>query len=119
MSASPERLKVFVADTILTMNRSMPKATAVATRDGKIVEVGTLETLKPWLERNPHTIDRRFEDNVLVPGLIDPHLHPAMAAVILPMEFVTAMEWRLPWGTISPTTDPAAFDQRVLSLIHI
>ena len=113
MSASPELLKVFVADTILTMNRSLPEARAVATRDGKIVEVGTLETLKPWLERNPHTIDRRFENNVLVPGLIDPHLHPAMAAVILPMEFVTAMEWRFPWGTISPTTDPAAFDQRV------
>ena len=75
-----------------------------------------LESLAPWLNRYEHTIDRRFEDKVLVPGLIDPHLHPAMAAVILPMKFVTAMEWRFPWGTISPTTDAQSFDARVADL---
>jgi len=111
-----DSLTVFVAKAIITMNASLPGATAVAVRDGKIVEVGSLETLKPWLSRHKHKIDRQFEKSVLVPGLIDPHLHPAMAAVILPMKFVTAMEWRFPWGTVHPTTDAQGFDARIAEL---
>ena len=114
MSTPP--LKVYTARSIITMNPSLPRATAVATRGDRIVEVGSLESLAPWLSRYPHEIDRQFEDAVLVPGLIDPHLHPAMAAVILPMTFVTAMEWRFPWGTVSPTTTADAFDARTQEL---
>ena len=48
-------------------------------------------------------MDRTFERHVLMPGFVDPHLHPPMAAVLLPLHFITAMEWRLPWGTVAPT----------------
>jgi len=95
-------MKVFVARNIRTMEPSRPEATAVAVRDGRIVEVGTLETLKPWLETHPHTIDRTFERHVLMPGFIDPHLHPSMAAYLLQCEFITAMEWQLPHKTVEP-----------------
>ena len=37
------------------------------------------------------------------PGFIDPHLHPVMAAVLLPMQFITALEWDLPWGSTAAT----------------
>ena len=114
--APPGLIRVFTARTVITMNRSQPRATAVATRDGHIIEVGSLESLRPWLDNNPYVIDSQFEANIIVPGLIDPHLHPAMAAVILPMEFVTAMEWRFPWGTVSPTTTAEGFDTRVREL---
>jgi len=77
------------------MNASLPRASAIAVRDGHIVEVGSIDSMQPWLSKHDHEIDTRFEDNIIVPGLIDPHLHPAMAAVLLPMEFVTAMEWQL------------------------
>ncbi len=43
------KLTVFVAKEIITMNASMPSATAVAVRDDRIVEVGTLDSLQPWL----------------------------------------------------------------------
>lgn len=93
---------VYVARKIRTMEPSLPEATAVAVRDGQIVEVGSLETLKPWLDAHPHRIDRMFEKHVLTPGFIDPHLHPAMAAYLLQCEFITAMEWQLPHKTVSP-----------------
>jgi predicted amidohydrolase YtcJ len=51
---------------------------------GQILEVGTLDSLKPWLDRHPHKIEDRFADKVLLPDFIDPHLHPSMAAVICP-----------------------------------
>ena len=103
------RITVFTARRIVTMNVSNPSATAVAVRDGRILEVGTLETLAPWLDQHPHTIDERFADQVLLPGLIDPHLHPSMAAILLPMKFVTAMEWQLPRGTVKPVTTHEGF----------
>jgi predicted amidohydrolase YtcJ len=112
----PAELTVFPARSIITMNRSWPRAEAVAVRNGRIVEVGTLESLRPWLDAHPHHLDDRFADCVLTPGFIDPHLHPTMAAVLLPMEFVTAMEWKLPWGTVRPTTTAEGFLDRLRAL---
>ena len=89
-------ITVYTARRIHTMNPSMPRADAGAVRAGRIVEAGTLETLSPWLDAHPHVVDRTFERHVLMPGFIDPHLHPPMAAVLLPLHFITAMEWRLP-----------------------
>ena len=107
------KITVFTARRIHTMNPSMPRANAVAVRGGRIVEAGTLETLSPWLDAHPHVVDRRFERHVLLPGFIDPHLHPSMAAVLLPLHFITAMEWRLPWGTVAPTRGAEAYLARL------
>ena len=106
-------ITVYTARRIHTMNPSMPRADAVAVRDGRIVEAGTLETLSPWLDAHPHVVDRTFERHVLMPGFIDPHLHPPMAAVLLPLHFITAMEWRLPWGTVPPTRGADAYLARL------
>ncbi|MDP6566163.1 MAG: amidohydrolase [Alphaproteobacteria bacterium] len=109
-------LTVFTARAIRTMNPSLPLATAVAVRGDRIVEVGSLETLRPWLEAHPYRIDGRFADLVLMPGFIDPHLHPSMAALLLPMHFVTAMEWRLPWQSVAPVRGHNAFLDRLKDL---
>jgi predicted amidohydrolase YtcJ len=93
---------VFTARQIHTMNPSFPEATAVAVRDGRIIEVGSLEHMQPWLSKCSYSVDDRFADNVLMPGFIDPHLHPSMAAILLPMEFITAMQWNLPWADSQP-----------------
>ena len=93
------KITVYPAKRIHTMEPAWPEADAVAVRDGRIIEVGSLARMSPWLTAHDHEIDERFADLILLPGFIDPHLHPAMAAILLPMEFVTAMEWRLPWTT--------------------
>ena len=106
-------ITVFPAKSIITMNASMPSAEAVAVRDGKIIETGTLESLQPWLNKHDHEIDEQFKNSFIVPGLIDPHLHPSMAAVLLPTYFITAMEWKMPWGTTPATRSPTEYDERL------
>ncbi len=106
-------ITVFLAKSIITMNASMPRAEAVAVRDGRIIEVGTLESLQPWLSKYDHKIDEQFKNSFIVPGLIDPHLHPSMAAVLLPTYFITAMEWKMPWGTTPATRSAAEYDERL------
>lgn len=98
------------------MNPSNPVATAVAVRDGCILEASSLERLAPWLRDGDYRIDDTFAESVLFPGFIDPHLHPSMAAVLLPMEFVTAFEWRLPWADLPTVTTPEGFTARLHEL---
>jgi predicted amidohydrolase YtcJ len=96
-------ITIFTAKKIHTMSMSAPEAEAVAVRDGMILEAGTLESLKPWMDSGSVTIDDRFADKILFPGFIDPHLHPALGAVLLPSFFLTAMEWNLPGRTVPAT----------------
>ena len=111
-----DQIVVYPARDIITMNPSFPRASAVAVHGRRIAEVGTMASMAPWLDVHPHRVDDRFADAVLTPGFIDPHLHPGMAAVLLPMEFVTAMEWKLPWGRVTPTLTADAFDDRMRQL---
>jgi len=110
-------LTLFTAKSVITMNPSAPRVEAVLVRDGRILEAGPIGKMQPWLDAFPHTVDDRFQDKVICPGFIDPHLHPTMAAVLLPMEFITAMRWKLPWGTVEPTTTTQAFTDR-MQVLH-
>ncbi|MFT5562656.1 MAG: putative amidohydrolase YtcJ [Litorivivens sp.] len=106
-------IEVFTAKHIITMNDAWPSATAVAVRDGIILEVGSLESLAPWFKHDEHIINESFAEHILMPGLIDPHLHPMMAAVLLPMQFITALEWKFPWETVPATTSPADYRRKL------
>ena len=100
------------------MSRSQPYGTAVAVRGGQILEVGSLESLQPWLKRFPHDIDDRFADKTILPGFIDPHLHPSLGAVLLPSAFVTAFPWDKPEGKVQPTRGRDAYLTEVKNLFE-
>ena len=63
---------IYSARKIITMNPMQPEASHVAVRDGRILGVGTLAELAAW---GAHTLDERFADKVLMPGLIEGHCH--------------------------------------------
>ena len=65
-------ITIYPARIIHTMNPARPRATHVAVRDGRILGAGTLDELTGWGE---HTIDERFADKVLMPGLVEGHSH--------------------------------------------
>ena len=109
-------ITVFLARTVRTMEPSLPVAEAVAVQDGRIVEVGTLETMRPWLEFRNHEVDDTFKDLCIMPGFVDPHLHPSMAAILLPMHFTTAVGWDLPSEDIGPVTGEEQFRTRLVDL---
>lgn len=79
---------VFVAKQIVTMDPGRPTGTAVAVKDGRILSVGTLQSMKPWLDRFDHEIDQTFADKVLLPGLIDPHTHFRWSGALAELQYV-------------------------------
>ena len=57
--AKPTMITVYLAKKIVTMDPALPEAKAVAVSDGKIISVGSLADLKPWLDQYPHQINRQ------------------------------------------------------------
>jgi predicted amidohydrolase YtcJ len=81
-------ITVFVARRIITMDPGRPTASAIAVRDGRILSLGTIESMQPWLRRYSHTIDETFADLVLLPGFIDPHTHLSQSGAYMFLNYV-------------------------------
>ena len=94
-----EAVTIYPAKQLLTMNTAMPSAEAIAVAGNKIVGVGSLAALSGALKERKVTVDKRFADKVLVPGFIEQHVHPLLAALTLTSDVVSIEEWRLPHKT--------------------
>ena len=99
---TPKNITVFVAKKIVTMDPSLPTATAVAVSDGKILSVGSLADLKPWTDRYPTKIDRQFADKVLYPGFVEAHGHPLLGGLTQTSLPLTYQPLPNPWGPAFP-----------------
>ncbi|WP_262695748.1 amidohydrolase [Kordiimonas aquimaris] len=107
--AANEPLTIYTAKSVITMNPSQPRATAVAVTEGRIVAVGSLETLQSWMDARSHIIDNRFADKIIMPGLIDNHLHPFLAAIVLNTEWITPQPWNLLGRETAPVRTEGAY----------
>jgi predicted amidohydrolase YtcJ len=114
--APDDALRVFVARRIHTLEPDPPLANAVAVASGRIVAVGTLDAVRGALGDRSFLLDETFRDHVLVPGFVDPHIHPTLAATILPIEIVSAMAWTTPRGRTRAVRGREAFLARLREL---
>jgi adenine deaminase len=74
---------VFVADQLITMAQGNREANAVAVRNGMIIDVDSTAHLLEKFKENPNlVVDRQFADKTITPGLIDPHLHLWLFAML-------------------------------------
>jgi len=103
VTPTEEPVTVFIAKKIVTMDPTQPSATAVAVRGREILSVGSLADLQPWLKAHPHKIDTQFKDKVLMPGMIDPHMHPLLGAIAFQTSWITPEPWNI-MGQKTPAT---------------
>ncbi len=97
MASTPTTpITVFKARKILTINPRQPTATHVAVRDGKVLAVGGLDRMKAW---GDFTLDERFADKVLMPGLVEGHSH-LMAGGLWQFPFTGFHARTAPDGTV-------------------
>jgi len=109
MNQRIDNIVVYRAREIITMEPSLPTATAVAVHQGRILSVGSFDDIRPWLQGRSYTINDDFYDSVIVPGFIDTHVHPLPGALICNAAFLTPFSWKLPWQNVAALTTPDAY----------
>ena len=108
---------VYTAKLIRTMEPALPEATAVAVEDGKVLAVGSLDSLSPLIAARGARIDRQFEGKVMTPGFIDPHVHPTLPAVLTQFPFLAPDDWYLPTGDFPGATTPEGYRSALQNLV--
>lgn len=105
---------IFPAKTILTSNPEIPTAQAVAVKGDMIVGVGTGQELS--VKFNGASIDDTFAEQTIVPGLIDPHVHMILGAMMYAKPFAPPWDIETPAGTVKGLPDRASFLARIAEI---
>ncbi len=98
-AAQPGNAIIYSAKEIITMDPNQPQAEAVAVEDGRILGVGSRQDMLTLVGDNA-ALNDTFADKVIVPGLIDQHLHPLLSALTLTSEIISMEDWVLPDKTV-------------------
>lgn len=112
-AAKPDMVTVYVAKKIITMDDQKPQAAAVAISGNLIVAVGSLDEVKQSLKGQEYNIDSRFTDKIIMPGLIDPHLHLWLLTLVAPAVFITPDDWDMPWAKIKGVMGREAYLEKL------
>jgi len=85
---------IYPAQSVVTVDPSNPAAEAIALRDGKIIGVNSLAALQKQFPKAP--MDSRYGQSIILPGLIDPHIHMTLGAMMY------GLDWVPPWDMVHP-----------------
>jgi len=114
VTASGEGVVIYPAKTIVTMEAAAPNAEAVAVFEGRIVAVGALDGL--LAELPGAAVDDTFEDKVIVPGLIDPHVHMGLSSLQYAIPLTPPWSMATPDGMLRGLPTREAFFQRLTEI---
>ena len=114
---SRHEIVLFPAREVVTLDPLHPRVEAVAIAGDSILATGGLEELKAAFRERSFTLDRRFENRVLVPGFINQHEHAWLAAIVMIADIISIEDWVLPDRTIPRAVDGADYRRRLADLV--
>ena len=86
---------IYYGGDIVTMASDTAQyAQAVAVLNGEILFVGSKEQALQHQSDGTAMVD--LKGKTMMPGFIEPHLHPSIAAIMLPNEIIAPYDWVLP-----------------------
>ncbi|MGA1074075.1 MAG: amidohydrolase [Ilumatobacteraceae bacterium] len=110
---APSEIVVYRARSVHTMDPDASVADAVAVRADRVIAVGRLDEVLEAVTDGPVRTDDTFADAVLLPGLIDQHLHPLLGATTLATEVIATEDWVLPGRVLPAASSPGEYDERL------
>lgn len=113
IAETPAATKVYVARDIITMDPVQPRAQAFAVRNGRFVAVGSRADVTAAAGPEAE-LDETFAGKVVVPGFIEPHVHPILAALTLGTQVIAIEDWDTPTGRSPAVRDAEGYRERLL-----
>lgn len=80
---------------------------AVAIKADEIIQIGTLKELENIVNDSTQWID--LGENTMLPGFIEPHLHPLLATILIQTEIIAFNDWNLPHGHFAGVRDEEGY----------
>lgn len=114
MAADEDLVTVFLGRKIITMDSDNPVAEAIAVLRNRIVAVGSVSDVLAQIGDAPYVTNEDFSEAVILPGLIDQHLHPFLASTTLTTEVIAPEAWVLPRRVFAAAETSAQYDERLL-----
>ena len=110
-SYSSNDITIYHAKEIVTLDEKVASANAVSVKSDRIMAIGSLDDL---IERNPDaSIDHQFQNDVIVPGFIEHHIHPFLSAITMNAEIISIEGWDLPNNQSIAYRDRDSYMQRL------
>ena len=110
-SYSSDDITIYHAKEIVTLDEKVASANAVSVKSDRIMAIGSLDDL---IERNPDaSINRQFQNDVIVPGFIEHHIHPFLSAITMNAEIISIEGWDLPNNQSIAYRDRDSYMQRL------
>ena len=110
-SYSSNDITIYHAKEIVTLDEKVASANAVSVKSDRIMAIGSLDNL---IERNPDaSINRQFQNDVIVPGFIEHHIHPFLSAITMNAEIISIEGWDLPNNQSIAYRDRDSYMQRL------
>ena len=108
---SSEGITIYHAKEIVTLDEKVASANAVSVKSDRVMAIGSLDDL---IERNPDaSINRQFQNDVIVPGFIEHHIHPFLSAITMNAEIISIEGWDLPNNQSIAYRDRDSYMQRL------
>ena len=115
--ASDSPITIYSAADIITMSDAIDQANAVAVQDGKILAVGEKQAILARYQNTDgfsHNTD--YAEMTLTPGLVEPHAHIWLFALVANTHLITPADWSLPWGDVKGVIGQEAYLERLKAL---
>ena len=110
-SYSSYDITIYHAKEIVTLDEKVASANAVSVKSDRVMAIGSLDDL---IERNPDaSINRQFQNDVIVPGFIEHHIHPFLSAITMNAEIISIEGWDLPNNQSIAYRDRDSYMQRL------
>ncbi|BFM15771.1 amidohydrolase [Maricurvus nonylphenolicus] len=112
-----DQITVYTAKTIVTLDQDSREVQAIAIQNDRIIAIGDLDSVKANLGDKPFVQDDQFANKVLIPGLINQHEHPALAALTMATHIIAIEDWEIGDRFYPRAIDADDYQQKLKALV--
>ncbi|WP_338590158.1 amidohydrolase [Shewanella khirikhana] len=108
---------VYTAKEFITMNPKAPRAEAIAVQDGRILAIGSKADVGKVAGSNAR-LDKSFNGMVVMPGFVEEHVHPVLAALTMNSKVISIEDWDAIDGFSPAVREPKEYAKRLSQAIE-